>query len=241
MPNKMYFQSRPDQLSFQETKLIPHIIQGVKSIYPDLSLSTTEVESGFGIADVVIYNLDKNTAKSRQRRGIPRIRSFEVLETLTLIGKEKSDIIGITQLYQQLPYSENIFRTKILDFILGNNIAEIRNGKDLLLKYKYKVALQETIAIEAKVSNWKRGLYQAYRYKQYSDMSYLALHSSHIGAPMKNIDLFKQLNVGLISVDPIEELTEILFKPSSENSVFASWTRSYANESLLTANGYVIE
>lgn len=234
-----YFRSRESQVAYQEEKLIPFIIDGVRSSYPGIQFASKEVDSGFGIADVVLYNFDRSSAVSRQKSNIPRIKSYEILETLSVMDEIGGKTINITQLYKKLPYSENVFRKKILEFILENNIAEIHNGQDLLLKYRYKVSLRETIAIEAKVSDWKRGLYQAYRYKQYANLSYLALHNSHIQAPKKNIELFHQLNVGLISVDPELGKSEIIFEPDKDANLFSSWVRSYTNETILEANGYV--
>jgi len=223
----------------QEKELIPVITHARRHICPEMKHSTTEVDSGFGIADVVFYNFDKNTAKRRKLFGIPRIKSYEILETLSVLNEFKSEKINITQLYNKLPYSPSIFRNKILYFLSNNNIAEIIDNQYLNLKYKYQISLQETTAIEAKISNWKRGLYQAYRYKQYSDYSYLALLKEHINIPKNNIDLFVELNVGLISVDINNNLIETIYKPRKDINIFSKWVKYYANESVLVKNGYL--
>lgn len=228
-----------NQSSFPEAELIPIITLGKNLICPEMKQSSKEIDSGFGIADIVFYNLDKRTAENRRRFGIPRIKSYEVLETLSIINEFGTNKVNITQLYKKLPYSENIFQKKILDFLFENHIAEIVDGKYLDLKYKYQVSLKETTAIEAKVSNWKRGLYQAYRYKQYSDYSYLALHEKHITVPMKNIELFIKLNIGLISVNTMSGLVEIIYKPKKDENIFSKWVKYYANESILDDLGYL--
>lgn len=54
------------------------------------------------------------------------------------------------------------------------------------------------IAIEAKLSDWKTGLEQAMRYRQYADEVYIALSSEHIHKVDK--DLLRKKNIGLMSV-----------------------------------------
>ena len=54
------------------------------------------------------------------------------------------------------------------------------------------------IAVEAKLSDWKTGLKQAYRYKQYANEVYIAISSAHINKVDQ--DLLKDENIGLMSV-----------------------------------------
>ena len=70
------------------------------------------------------------------------------------------------------------------------------------------------VAIEAKLSNWKRGLYQAYRYKEYANKSYVALHSDYIHRARKHIQDFERYNVGLVEVKDND--IEIIFEPKKE-------------------------
>lgn len=69
------------------------------------------------------------------------------------------------------------------------------------------------IAIEVKVSNWKQGLYQAWRYCSFAEKSYLALYKEFA----KNVDigLFKKHNVGLIVFD--EKTIQVLHHPTAGN------------------------
>ena len=83
------------------------------------------------------------------------------------------------------------------------------------MKYNYKIGLGNIIAVEAKIKNWKRGLYQAYHYKWFANVSYLALHRNYTKQAQKNIDLFKKLNVGLISITE-KGVEKILYSPIKE-------------------------
>ncbi len=74
------------------------------------------------------------------------------------------------------------------------------------------------IAIEVKISNWKQGLYQAWKYSSFAEKSYLALHKDY--AKDVVIDLFEKYNVGLIILDESDEKgIKILHHPISNSFV----------------------
>ena len=73
--------------------------------------------------------------------------------------------------------------------ISGNYITSVK---------KIDAVTKNFIAVEAKISDWKAGLEQAVRYKQYANEVYVALSSEYV----KNVDRqqFRELNIGLMSV-----------------------------------------
>lgn len=71
----------------------------------------------------------------------------------------------------------------------GNHITSIK---------KIDAVTKNFIAVEAKLSDWKTGLEQAIRYKQYANEVYVAISSEHINKVDK--DLIKSMNIGLMSV-----------------------------------------
>lgn len=60
--------------------------------------------------------------------------------------------------------------------------------------------IDRSVAIEAKVRDWRKGLKQAMRYKSFADKSYLAVYESHVSKPLEYLDIFRAMNIGLISV-----------------------------------------
>ena len=63
---------------------------------------------------------------------------------------------------------------------------------------KIDAVTKNFIAVEAKISDWKAGLEQAARYKQYANEVYVALSSEYVSKVDKQ--QFKDLNIGLMSV-----------------------------------------
>jgi len=73
--------------------------------------------------------------------------------------------------------------------ISGNCITSVK---------KIDAVTKNFIAVEAKISDWKSGLEQAVRYKQYANEVYVALSSEYV--PKVDRQQFKDLNIGLMSV-----------------------------------------
>lgn len=59
----------------------------------------------------------------------------------------------------------------------------------------------ETYSYEAKLSNWKRAIYQAFRYKAFSDKSFVILDSYKINPALNHLDQFIRSNVGLMDIN----------------------------------------
>lgn len=72
------------------------------------------------------------------------------------------------------------------------------NGNYITSIKKIDAVTKNFIAVEAKISDWKSGLEQAVRYKQYANEVYVALSSEYV--PKVDRQQFKDLNIGLMSV-----------------------------------------
>ncbi|MDD4089779.1 MAG: hypothetical protein PHS04_00650 [Tissierellia bacterium] len=72
------------------------------------------------------------------------------------------------------------------------------NGNCITSIKRIDIATKNFIAVEAKLYNWKAGLEQALRYKQYANKVYVAISAEYIDKVDK--ELLKKLNIGLMSV-----------------------------------------
>ena len=73
----------------------------------------------------------------------------------------------------------------------------------------------KTIAFEMKLSKWKRALIQAFRYKAFAELSYVMMDNKKINPALKNIESFKNSNIGLLSID-IDGNVFIHYTPTKE-------------------------
>lgn len=78
-------------------------------------------------------------------------------------------------------------------------------------KHKNNTAI---ISFELKLKNWKQAVKQAFRYKSFSNASYVVLPMHIIELAKNNIEVFKRYNIWLILFSSTWEI-EILFKPEA--------------------------
>ena len=79
------------------------------------------------------------------------------------------------------------------------------------------------MAIELKLSNWRRALFQAFRYRSFAEISIVVLDHARVAPALRNIDRFQNANIGLMSIDRPGKIY-IHFRPTSETpyTVFLS-------------------
>ena len=198
----------------REDSLLP-IIQNNQSFFGRDLLYTRELSSGFGIADIVFYSLNEKIVKERRSHCIPPIDSFEIVNILTRLNSISKEKISLTFIKDAFPEYKRKNK-KIISYLIENGFL-VPDEKDVNVFIKgesYKIGLKEVVAIEAKLSNWKRGLYQAYRYREYANRSYLALHSKFIHRALRGLNDFVRYNVGLIEVK--DDGIDIIFEPLNE-------------------------
>lgn len=86
----------------------------------------------------------------------------------------------------------------IIDTLKELGFVEYKDDNHIVVRRKYQPVAEEFVSIEAKLSDWKSGIYQAVRYKAFSNSSYLAISDKYID----NVDraFLKAHGVGLITV-----------------------------------------
>ena len=87
---------------------------------------------------------------------------------------------------------------------------------DFILIDTFKNNINEIISIELKLKNWQRALTQAFRYKSFSNISYVIMDEGFIAPAIKNLDEFKHFNIGLGSFNANLELVTY-FNPKFSN------------------------
>lgn len=188
-----------------------------KKVISDKYSVGEEFRSQYGIPDLLFYNFDDNVIKTRIRNKLQPVLSKEIIKTLLLIqGKKK---ITLSFLQANLPFNQEIIKNKVIKYLLQNNYLNksINSCESYWVGDNiYKSCMSNLFAIEAKISNWKRGFYQAYRYKWFSHYSFLALQKKHARPAIKNLTLFKEHNVGLITVDTNNNLIDLIFHPKKQ-------------------------
>jgi hypothetical protein len=149
-----------------------------------------EVNLGYGIADIVIA-LYGDIEKSRTM-----FLNSTQIRILSIVQNNPG--ITINSIKDSTKASSRLIRES-LEILGGERLVTIVE-QSIFPDESYVSTLTTSIAIEAKLTNWKRALKQALRYKWFSERSYVCLPVANIKPALSNIDYFKKLKVGLISV-----------------------------------------
>jgi len=191
-----------------------------------------ELKSSYGVPDLVFCKFNKSSLRKRLQSNINPIVSKKIIKTLILIqGKKK---VSLSFLEEELPYSKKVIKGQIISFLIKNDfLCRSKKSDTFWTENYYQHSLQKLYSIEAKVSNWKRGFYQAYRYKWFSDYSFLALDKKFIMSAIKNIEYFKKYNIGLIMVSNEDNSLESIYSPIKEKP-YSKEFQAFAFEKVLS-------
>ncbi|MBL7872098.1 MAG: hypothetical protein JNM78_10830 [Cyclobacteriaceae bacterium] len=182
-----------------ESEMIPVLVDSLSKFY-NTKYITTEFGTGNGVADLVFTTemSEENLFLNDYGQMALFINLFDQNKTITTdyLEEKQYDKTRLKRLLKQLEFE---------DYICIKDLKIRRNRK-------YKGHTQNLISVEAKLQDWKSGFYQALRYKFFSHKSYLAYPKQNIHRV--DIDLLREHNIGLISVDV--ETIEFVFKPKVE-------------------------
>lgn len=186
-------------LRYPSTKKIPVALRCTNQVI------LHEVDLGYGIADIVLSQCVE----------FPEIRNkylnLAEIKTLKIINENSE--VTVESIIEKTRFS----RRKVISAIHSlENLELVINRKDSICPLnKYTRTVKKTIAIEAKLQNWQRALKQAYRYKWFSDKSFVCLPSNKVNPAKKNIDKFKKMGVGLIGFCE-EKGFQVFYSPRTE-------------------------
>lgn len=146
-----------------------------------------EIRMGIGIPDIS-FNIGGN----RRIKCVDDYYLFSVWDYVNTKKKTTLNEIGRQFLFSLEKVKRYVFQLARMSLVAVKDevvrvINSIKNAR-----------LGITVAVEAKISDWKNGLVQAQRYLLFSDYSYLALPQKNI--KLVNINLLKEAGIGLLSV-----------------------------------------
>jgi len=168
-------------------------------------LAKKEVGTGYGIADLVIIKKDKVNARhceTRRKYGqLSKLMSEDYFKVLNYIPDKNSgrDPVDVDYLVGKTHISKSFLRYSILRMLEKKKFIK-KNYENFYFKINgWMPIANEVIAIEAKMKDWKRGMFQANRYKVFADKVYLAIPSEIEHLVDKT--MLRKHNVGLIVLD----------------------------------------
>ncbi len=189
-----------------ETDLIKVIKQEILSVYSRTNIEIfEEISLGFGIADIVIC--DSKVSSQKQRIGVPALNRTDA-NIYQIIHKSKTASFDV--IYDTTRCSKKSISLSLNKLIRHKYIEQVNDY--FTINQEYKFPYNNAFAIEAKLRDWKRALNQAHRYKWFAEYAFVVLDAHYAQPAIKNLDLFKRYNVGLVTLSPDGSFTRH-FKP----------------------------
>jgi hypothetical protein len=168
---------------------------GTKKTRP---ISFPEFSVGRGIADLYIVDEDRSALRRRKDLDIPAITDRTQNQIIELIGR--ADGVPFEELTGYLNSHRLTNMTHHLNVLFEQGAIYSDNAHVYVKEIASTNVIRHSVAIEAKVSDWRKGIKQALRYKNFADKSYLALYETHARTAKENLHVFEALNIGLIGV-----------------------------------------
>jgi len=162
-----------------------------------------EFNSGNGISDLTV-------ATPSDEKPSVTINNYSEMYYLINFFNRKGKVIHPKKLVSKKNLNSKTLSSLVAKLLDGGYLTE-KEGC-YIVERLYKSPVKNIISIEAKLSKWKEGYYQAFRYKCFSHKSFLAVSSNYI----KNVDfdLLRKDNIGLISV--LKNDVKIILNPKRE-------------------------
>lgn len=180
-----------------EKDMIP-LLHNFLSYKMGYSVIANEVDSGYGIADIVA---------TIGGRHYDYYYFNNIVDVFLLNSLPLNELVSFKDICRISPYSEKYLKYILLkrfikEGLLEKDIGGFRRIKNLTTNKN------PVIAIEAKLKKWNEALLQAKRYKKYADFCYVALPEKTV----KNVclELFEENGIGILSVSHSETISEII-------------------------------
>lgn len=174
-----------------EKEMIPILKRDLQKIFSSTH-TAEEFVSGNGRPDLVFAN-----ASSKGSFWKINPPDYETLHLLIKHLNKQGRVISIDEVLgvgiQNRKKAQLIINTlKDLGFV------DYKDVNHIVVTRKYIPIANEFVSIEAKLSDWKSGIYQAVRYKAFSNRSYLAISEQYLDKVDRKF--LKENGIGLITV-----------------------------------------
>jgi hypothetical protein len=156
-----------------------------------------EFDSLNGVADLVLGTYLPRTITKTARCPI------DINWVTPLASLSSGDTVSVDEFMTVYTVTKSTASKILRDYTKAGFLQLIGDKKYKVIK-SYAPILDNVISIEAKLKNWQRALKQAYRYKRFSNFTFVLLEEKHSSPAIKNLELFEKMGVGLITMQEMK-------------------------------------
>lgn len=180
-----------------------------------------EFESGHGIADIVVFGTN-----DLSENGVAEFSKIP-LRYAIIFGNGLLPSRFTTQQFSNMTGIGVGSSTRVLNFLSKQGVLR-SSGQGVYEQMVKPVSpVGCIVSIEAKLRDWQRALRQAYRYREFSNQSWVLMDAGRVAPALENLQKFNRAEIGLASINPSGELF-IHYEPEITNSFSEAryWTAS---------------
>ena len=172
-----------------------------------------EVDCNRGRADIVCAVSHDNNFDLHKASHLG-IALSEFTKACILSWLNKSSLRTETYIQEMTGLGQKTIRKHLRGLIEAGLVDTTTSGLFRLAK-SFALPNIEIWSFEVKLHDWKRAIYQALRYRGFSHRIIVVMPAGNSKIPTKNINLFREMNIGLMSIDQHGKL-EFIEKPLRE-------------------------
>src|SRR5581483_6616182 len=165
-------ETKQKMLDGSEKSMMPILLANQQSIIRNdkTVLAREEFSAGTGIADVVMFAIDDKALSKRLKNKHVAITDYRLLSTYVAIIQRPG--IAKDELTALLRFPKQSLLLETIPTLIEGGLIEEMDSKLYGLADEIQSPVMKCVAIEAKVKDWKGGIRQACRYKEFADETY---------------------------------------------------------------------
>ena len=175
-----------------------------------------EVESFQGIPDYLGVSMSHLYHGSEKTMQIPINRWHTI--SIILAFMKKKQFRTPNYIIQNTGLSQKII-IRDLNFLCRLGICEKNNVGNYRFVEDFEMPIAHIHSFELKMSNWKRALFQAIRYKTFSEYTSIVMPFEKEQILLQNIDSFKERNIGVLLFDAYSCETKMLYRAKKNSTI----------------------
>jgi hypothetical protein len=193
-----------------EADMLSLIAAAVQDFAGPGAVAVFEVQSAAGIPDVVATVFDPDVIKDRSARGF--VTDAAGLAALLALSdaRDACRALDARQVAAAAGLTPSYIRSRVLPGLGARGlVAMVAPGRWTAVD-GYRSPVRTLVTVEAKLSDWRRGLGQAARHAAGADEAWLVLDAAHTRPAVSRADWFRAAGIGLAGLDPDGTLRRLL-------------------------------
>lgn len=193
-----------------EADMLSLIAAAVQDFAGPGAVAVFEVQSAAGIPDVVATVFDRDVIEDRAARGF--VTDAAGLAALLALSdaRDACRALDARQVAAAAGLTPSYVRSRVLPGLGARGLVVMAAPGRWTAADRYRSPARTLVTVEAKLSDWRRGLGQAARHAAGADEAWLVLDGAHTQPAVSRADWFRAAGIGLAGLDPDGTLRRLL-------------------------------